>query len=259
MAYYFYLDDIMLPVAPAKCSLKIKNKNKTINLINEGEVNLIKTAGLTEISFDMRLPATERPYASYAESFNANIISYASKTILGEDLTFKNPSDYISALEKLKTSNEPFTFIVTRMSPDYEMLFDYNMLVTLESYSIEEDAKDGFDVTIPIRLKQYRDYSTKEVEVKTDENGNQTVSVKQNRTTTKSMEKAYKIQREKSVWEACKRASGGSLNWRAVMNLNNISNPTQIPTQGTSIRLETTTVNSSKELTSAAKGVSTVG
>ena len=37
-------------------TVKIKGKNKTINLINEGEANLIKDAGLTEISFDARFP-----------------------------------------------------------------------------------------------------------------------------------------------------------------------------------------------------------
>jgi len=32
--------------------MKIKNANKTITLINEGEVNLLKKAGLTEIEFE---------------------------------------------------------------------------------------------------------------------------------------------------------------------------------------------------------------
>lgn len=41
--YYFYLDKLLLPVPPEKLELKIKNQNKTMNLINEGEVNQIKT------------------------------------------------------------------------------------------------------------------------------------------------------------------------------------------------------------------------
>ena len=41
--YYFYLDKLLLPVAPEKLELKIKNQNKTMNLINEGEINQIKT------------------------------------------------------------------------------------------------------------------------------------------------------------------------------------------------------------------------
>ena len=48
--YHIYLDDVLLPIAPSKIETKIKNQNKTVNLINEGEVNILKTAGLTEIS-----------------------------------------------------------------------------------------------------------------------------------------------------------------------------------------------------------------
>ena len=42
MAYTFYLDGVQLPVTPSKLETKIKNNNKTINLINEGDVNVLK-------------------------------------------------------------------------------------------------------------------------------------------------------------------------------------------------------------------------
>lgn len=41
--YDVYLDKILLPVTPSNIDMKIKNANKTINLINDGEVNIIKT------------------------------------------------------------------------------------------------------------------------------------------------------------------------------------------------------------------------
>lgn len=41
--YYFYLDKILLPIAPEKLELSIKNQNKTLNLINGEEINMIKT------------------------------------------------------------------------------------------------------------------------------------------------------------------------------------------------------------------------
>ena len=46
--YNVYLDTMLCPVAPDKLQLKIANKNKTLVLINEGEINILKKAGLTE-------------------------------------------------------------------------------------------------------------------------------------------------------------------------------------------------------------------
>lgn len=42
MAYSFYLDGVLLPIAPSKLQTKIKNQNKTINLINDGEVTRLE-------------------------------------------------------------------------------------------------------------------------------------------------------------------------------------------------------------------------
>ena len=54
--YRFYLANMLLPVTPSKLSVKTKNMNKTVTLINEGEVNIIKTKGLREFSFELLLP-----------------------------------------------------------------------------------------------------------------------------------------------------------------------------------------------------------
>ena len=49
--YEFYMDGVRLPVTPSALTIKIANQNKTINLINEGQVNVLKTPGLSKISF----------------------------------------------------------------------------------------------------------------------------------------------------------------------------------------------------------------
>ena len=68
-------------------------------------------------------------------------------------------------LEQLKTSQKPFQFIVSRTYPNGKLLFDTNIKVSLEDYKILEDTKNGFDVNVEIKLKQYRDYGTKTVNV----------------------------------------------------------------------------------------------
>ena len=52
MAYYFYLDKMLLPIAPSKLQLKINNQNKTY-IDNDGEINILKKAKLTDVDFDV--------------------------------------------------------------------------------------------------------------------------------------------------------------------------------------------------------------
>ena len=50
--YDFYLKKCLLPIAPPKLSVKINNANETVTLINEGEINILKKAELTDIEFE---------------------------------------------------------------------------------------------------------------------------------------------------------------------------------------------------------------
>lgn len=142
MAYYFYLDKMLLPIAPSKLQLKINNQNKTLTLINDGEINILKKAKLTDVDFDCLIPQVKYPFALYKDGF-------------------QKASYYLNKLEQLKTNKQPFQFIVTRTFPNGSMLFDTNMKVSLEDYKVKEDKKEGFDLVISISLKQYKDYGTK--------------------------------------------------------------------------------------------------
>ena len=233
MAYYFFLGDMMLPVPPEKLNLTIKNKNKTIDLINEGEVNLIKTPGLTEISFDARLPNTSYPFASYDTSFSESLTS----NLLGSSFSFKKADYFMSYFKQAKTTQNPFRLIIARMSPQFQMLSDTNMLVTLEEYSNNEDAGNGFDVVVPLKFKQYREFGTKELVKTTNANGEEVYTIQENRLANKEVPAAYQVRNEQSIWEACKRVSGGSLDWRTVAGLNGLSNPLGSIKKGTVLHL----------------------
>lgn len=145
--YDFYLNKCLLPVAPGKLQIKINNANKTVTLINQGQINLLKVPELTEIEFECLIPQTEYPFAVYKSGF------------LGA-------SYFLNYFESLKTSRKPFQFIVSRRLLDGETLFGTNMKVSMEDYQITEDAEEGFDLTVKIRLKQFREYGIKTVSIK---------------------------------------------------------------------------------------------
>ncbi len=158
--YDFYLDKCLLPITPQKLQIKINNANSTVTLINEGEVNLLKTAKLTDIEFDCEIPQVKYPFSSYPNGFK--------------------PAEYfLDYFEKLKTEKKPFQFIVSRSMPTGKALFSTNIKVTMESYTLSEKA-GNFDVTVKIKLKQYRDFGTKTAKIK-NENGKNNLSAQNGR------------------------------------------------------------------------------
>ncbi|MGE7977367.1 LysM peptidoglycan-binding domain-containing protein [Psychrobacillus sp. NPDC093200] len=211
MAYSFFIDGIQLPVAPSSLEMKINNQNKTITLINEGEVNLLKHAGLTDISLEVLLPNVKYPFAVYPDGF--------------QPATF-----YLEKLEKLKISKKPFQFIVTRLKPIGDLLFDTNIKVSLEDYSIEEDAENGFDITVPITLKQYREYGTKVIQVKKAKSAKAkpVATAVKKRATTKTPPKSHKVVKGDTLWAICKKYLGDGSKYPEIAKKNNIKNPNLI-------------------------------
>ncbi|QTD43498.1 LysM peptidoglycan-binding domain-containing protein [Sporosarcina sp. Te-1] len=215
------MDGVQLPVAPPKLKTKIKNNNKTITLINEGEVNLLKTAGLTELSFDIELPNAAYPYAAYPDGFQA-------------------ATYYLEKFERLKIDKEPFQFIVTRTKPNGDLLFDTNLKVTLEDYEIIEDATNGFDIEVAIELKQYRDYGTKKLVVKAAPEGSKSskkVATVTNRSSAKTPAKSYTVKAGDTLWGICQKELGNGSKYKEIAKLNGIKNPGMIKA-GQVIRFE---------------------
>lgn len=172
--YDFYLKKCLLPIAPEKLQVKINNANDTLTLINEGEINILKTPELTDIEFECRIPQVKYPFATYKSGF-------------------KGASYFLDYFESLKADKKPFQFIVSRTMPNGKVLFSTNMKVSLEDYKITEQAKDGFDLIVKIKLKQYRDYGTKTVNIKIAASKSKATVQPTRSTESKPATKTYKV------------------------------------------------------------------
>lgn len=209
--YSFYFGSMALPVTPQKLTVKIKGNNKTLTLVNEGDINFLRHPGLTEITFDAVLPMLGQ-------------YSFAS--------TYRRPDYYLDAFEKLMTNCEPFRFIVSRVSPSGKLLYDTNMKVSLENYTITEDATKGPDVTVAITLKQYISYSTKTVTVvkpKKEEKPKVT-ETKKRADGNKPKTKTYTVKKGDCLWNIAKKYYGNGAQYTKIYNANKdkIKNPNLI-------------------------------
>lgn len=200
--YALYLDGVQFPVIPSDVKLKIKNQNKTIMLINDGEVNQLKAPGLTDVSFKLLLPQLQKyPFAIYPNGF-------------------RRAEYYLELLEDLKIRKEPFQFILSRVY-GRTTLYDTNMTVSLEDYEMQESASYGSDVVVEVKLKQAKIPTTKVLNIKTESDGNKTATVEEKRTTVGKKEKeSHTVQSGESLIYIAKAELQDSGRWREIYQLN---------------------------------------
>lgn len=208
MSYKCYLFGELMPETPGKLTLKIKGANKTLTLLNEGEINFLKLPGLTDITLPLTLPMLS-----------------GSKT----------PDYYLDLLEKAKTNRTTTRFIMTRTSPAGRLLFDTNIKVSVEDYNIEENATNGLDVSVEVKLKQYRDYGTKMLYIKpealNDGVAKKTALVKQERSSDSAPQaKTYTVKKGDTLWGIAKKYYGNGAQYTKIYEANKskIKNPNLI-------------------------------
>jgi len=199
--YDVYLDKCLLPVTPEQIQTRINNENVTVTLINEGQVNLLKKAGLTDIEFECMIPQVRYPFAVYKDGF-------------------KDSGYYTDYFEQLKTSRKPFQFIVSRFLPDGRSLFGTNIKVSMEDYKITESAGNGFDLMVKVKLKQYCDYATKTINIVLTSAKPQAAVQTERPAGNAPSGGSYTVVKGDCLWNIAKSYYGNGSKWQTIYNAN---------------------------------------
>jgi LysM repeat protein len=203
--YHFFIGDLELPFAPSKLKVTIGSNNQTVDLIDGSEINLLKNPKLTEIEFDCELPRG-RQYA-----FANTLVS--SKT-------------YTDYFEKLMLNKTPTKLVITRPNPflrgstgiggtikDFESTV---LNVSLEGYSLEENAENAYDIKVSLKFKEYISYGT--VKKKVVSNSHKvTVS---NTTKPVTTNQTYVVKSGDCLWNISKKFYGSSNKWKTIYEAN---------------------------------------
>ncbi len=216
MAYIVSLGGVQMPVTPSKIQMKIKNQNKTINLIDGTEINILKAPGLTEFDFEVLIPQVKGyPFAIYVDKSTGG--GYA-------DTKFLDAAYYLEFFEKLKIEKQKVKLAIDRTSPDGTVkLFGTDYEMVLEEYSVIEDSNNGLDLTVSLSLKQYRDYQTQVYNVTEDKH-----LVPSNLPTSKKVPPPYTVKKGDTLWAICKKKLGNGSKYPQIAKLNKIKNPNLI-------------------------------
>ena len=132
-----------------------------------------------------------------------------------------------SKMEKLKIDQKPFRFLVSRLSPAGGYLFGTNMEVSLEEYSIVEDANQGQDITVAMELKQYKHYATQKLQPISNQ-GDTILAKAVTERSAKEPAKSYTVKEGDTLWAICKRELGDGSKYAAVAAANGVKNPNLI-------------------------------
>lgn len=197
---------------------KSYNTNKKYETIGMGEVNIIKGIGLREISMSIMLPNDlSLPFVQP---------KYSPSVIIGK------PILYLSKFREFKANKKPLQLLITRILPSGEEIFKGNISVTLEEYTVYENAGEEGDFLVDLLFKEYIDIKE---QVLTPTNDSNTYTVNTNRT-SKETPKTYTVKSGDTLWKIAKRELNDETQYKRIMEINNITDPKKLQV-GTVLKL----------------------
>ena len=211
--YNFYFSEksneelilLTFPITPSQLIIKVGSNNKTITLINEGDINVLKSPSLIEVEFDARFPMRKYPFAREFDSFQT----------------------YWDKFKELKTKKTPFRFIVTRSTPNGIPTWDTNLLMALENVELKESADEGDDVIISVKLKQYKEYGVRTIKLPdTSDNttsapdSTSTANAKRGTDGKTASSKTHTVKKGDCLWNIAKKYYDSGTKWKKIYEAN---------------------------------------
>ena len=200
--YTFYFDIggnlLTFPITPGELKIKVGSNNDTVKLINEGDINILKSPSLTEVKFEARFPMRKYPYS-------------------------RNPSDfktYYDKIKELKEKKKSFRFIVARETVAGNRTWDTNLLMALEDFEIKENADEGDDVLISFKLKQYKEYGVIKLPNASKPDTTSTAETPRDTSSKDTSQSEYTVKSGDCLWNIAKAAYGDGSKWTAIYDAN---------------------------------------
>lgn len=190
---------------------KYYNTNKKYETIGMGEINIIKGIGLREIFMSIILPNDlSLPFVQ---------AKYSPNVIIGK------PILYLAKFREFKNNKKPLQLLITRILPNGEEIFEGNIKVTLEEYTVFENAGEEGDLLVDLLFKEYIEIKT---QILTPINENNNIYTINSNRTTKEPNQTYTVKSGDTLWKIAKRELNDETKYKYLMEINNISDPKKL-------------------------------
>lgn len=233
--YMMLIGNAIVPVTPEKITTKYKGKNKTVELVDGSIINKLNPPGLATYKFTLLLPKnTNLPFAN--KLTNPNDLN-------GEKVEHLTQDHYLRYFYDIFRNNKVVLFTIWRtaiggrrdMGTEEGIDVSGNGIitsknVTIESYSVEENAENGLDMELDIELQEYISYGTQKFKfVEDTETGTKTAATEATRKTdNKEVPATYTVKKGDNLSLICKKELGDVNKWKDIAKLNNLENANKI-------------------------------
>ncbi len=219
MAYDIYIKGLHVPIPPEKIQINIPSTNEKYTLASNQEYVVPKKGGLREIEFELLIPNEQYPFAEYFDTVEGDYIENGNE--------FKNAKYYINYIEVLKFNKMVFQLMINRRFEKGGDIYNDNITVVLEDYTILESAENGYDVILGLKFREYVPIETKNLDSTSD--GLQKNKDRESSNAPK-LPANYTVVKGDSLWKLAKKYYNDGSKYTVIFNANKgvIKDPNKI-------------------------------
>jgi len=228
MAYGIWLsynnqqEGFQLPVNPSSIEMSDGSKGQTYDIVELGEINVIKNPKLTTYRFSSIFPSPNaRMYYEgdrYVDPLASAPILTSVQTDAASRIKVKtNP--YVDYITRWMATKRPIRFVFTGDT------FDLNVAASIEAFDWKEVAGSSGDIEYSLTLKKYVFYAARRVIVKAAASGGgkQLTKGASPRADEREKPKTYALRAGDTLWKVAKRVLGNGDRWREIQKLNGLT------------------------------------
>ncbi|MEJ9164964.1 LysM peptidoglycan-binding domain-containing protein [Paenibacillus graminis] len=196
-----------LPVLPEEIEISGEGDGETYNILDLGQINVIKAPGLKTIQFESFFPAIPP---------GGTVPSYVSSANWGQ------PADYIQLIEDWMNKRRPIRFIFTSQG------LKINLAMSIEIFNYKEVAGSPGDFEYELELKEYVFYAAKKVKLKTTPTAAGTAKTTTQKEPPKRPDERAKpktvtVKAGDTLMKIAKRELGDGSRWKEIQKLNGLT------------------------------------
>ncbi|MDD3039758.1 phage baseplate protein [Bacteroides sp.] len=203
---------ITLPINPGVVKVERKGQNKEKEVLNLGEINILRTPGLRSLKISSYFPQAESILPT-----NLNVYSVLKSVALWKKERY-DPEYYVSFFTKLQEEKKPLKLVITDL--------DFSMMMAVERFTFTRKAGEHNDIYFELSLKEWVRYGATKVTVERDANGKITKVTKTELTNTDAelgivtIPSKHEVSEGEKIWEIARRLTGDGTNYKGILSSN---------------------------------------